>query len=41
MSWDGFALSLTELASMAVLSGAKLRTFRREVQALLAVKPGR
>jgi murein DD-endopeptidase MepM/ murein hydrolase activator NlpD len=30
-----------KLASMAVLSGAKLRTFRREVQALLAVKPGR
>jgi murein DD-endopeptidase MepM/ murein hydrolase activator NlpD len=29
------------LASVAVLSGAKLRAFRREVQALLAVRPGR
>ena len=30
-----------KLASVAVLSGAKLRAFRREVQALLAVRPGR
>ncbi len=29
-----------KLASMAVLSGAKLRTFRREVQALLAGEAG-
>lgn len=28
------------LSSVAVLSGAKLRSFKREVQALLAVKPG-
>jgi murein DD-endopeptidase MepM/ murein hydrolase activator NlpD len=30
-----------KLSSVAVLSGAKLRAFRREVQNLLAVRPGR
>lgn len=30
-----------KLSSVAVLSGAKLRAFRREVQQLLAVQPGR
>ncbi len=29
------------LSSVAVLSGAKLRAFKREVQGLLAVRPGR
>ena len=30
-----------KLTSVAVLSGAKLRAFRREVQSLLSVQPGR
>ncbi|WP_343528963.1 peptidoglycan DD-metalloendopeptidase family protein [Sphingomonas sp.] len=30
-----------KLSSVAVLSGAKLRAFRREVQSLMAVRPGR
>ena len=30
-----------KLTSMAALSGARLRAFRQEVRALLAVQPGR